>query len=175
MKTPYPKSDDPLREPILYRRNGTIRRQRMQRYRSVPMMRRAWFVTLTTTEADRETDFGSHDLVAGLTWLPQEFWCFSRRKARALVSRDLLAGGSATMYQVEYRLCPVCGRVLLGPAAREYREKQLKPKRLWHYPEGPACNLDCKPKGRGPGGEHLTYRKDKNGQSRQDGNTQRAA
>jgi hypothetical protein len=151
----YPKWDDPLRESILYRRNGKIRRRRMSAYRSVPVKRRAWYVTLTATVADQERDFGSHDLVAGFMFEPQAFWCLSRRKARALVNADLAAGGSGTMFPVEYRLCPVCGRQLLGAEAHHYRLKQMAPAHTWLFPEGPACSADCKRSRRGPGGQPI--------------------
>jgi len=140
------------REAIDLRIRLRIARGRMQRFRSVPVMRRAWYVTLTATQADRDADFGSHDLVAGLTFTPQEFWCLSRRKARALIERDHQADGTGTMYPVEYRLCPVCGRQLLGAEAHDYRLKQMAPARTWHFSEGPACNLECKPHGPWPGG-----------------------
>ena len=136
-----------------------IVRARMLRFRSVPVKRRAWYVTLTATAADRERDFKGHDLVAGMTFEPQAFWCLSRRKASALVDADTAAGGAGTMYPVEYRLCAVCGRVLLGPEAHDYRMKQLKPEWTWHFPAGPACNIDCKPSGRGPGGQTTHYKR----------------
>jgi hypothetical protein len=147
------------REAIDLRIRRRIARGRMLRFRPVPVMRRAWYVTLTATVADREADFGSHDLVHGLTFTPKEFWCLSRRKARALVERDKRAGGTGTMYPVEYRLCPVCGRQLLGTEAHDYRMKQLRPVREWHFPEGPACNLECKPHGRGPGGQPMYFKR----------------
>ena len=152
----YKDWDDPKRESVLAKRNSQIRRRRMKAYRSVPVCRRVWFVTLTATAADLDT-FSPHDLPAGLTFTPQEFWCLSRRAAKRLILLDQAAGGSGTMYAVEYRLCPNCGRILLGPAAREYREKQFKPTWMWHYPDGPACNLECKPNGRGDAGQRLTY------------------
>jgi hypothetical protein len=136
-----------------------IAKSRMLRFRTVPVTRRAWYVTLTATLADRDADFGSHDLVAGLTFTPQEFWCLSRRKAKALVDADRQAGGAGTMYPVEYRLCPVCGRQLLGAEAHDYRLKQMAPVRTWHFPEGPACSTDCKPSGRGPGGQTMRYKR----------------
>ena len=152
----YKDWNDPNRESVLAKRNAKIRRRRMKEYRAVPVCRRVWFVTLTATSASLDT-FSSHDLPAGLTWTPQEFWCLSRRKAKALTSLDKLAGGSGTCFAVEYRLCPNCGRLLLGPEAREYRDKLMAPKRKWHFADGPACNLECKPNGRGAGGQRLSY------------------
>jgi hypothetical protein len=146
------------REAIDLRIRRRTARARMQRFRSVPVKRRAWYVTLTATVADQEQDFDPHDLVAGLTFEPQAFWCLSRRKGRSLVERDKLAGGKGTMYPVEYRLCSVCGRQLLGPEAHDYRLKQLKPASTWQFPQGPACSEDCKPSGRGPGGEPMRYK-----------------
>ena|ERR1039457_3336224 len=142
-------------EAIDLRIRRRIARARMLRFRSVPVTRRGWYVTLAATVADQKRDFGSHDLVAGLTFEPQAFWCLSRRKARALVEADHRAGGTGTIYPVEYRLCPVCGRQLLGPEAHDYRMKQLKPEWAWHFPEGPACCTDCKPR------QHYKPRKSK--------------
>ena len=140
---------------------------RMRRFRSVPVSRRVWYVTLTVAEADQGRDFGSHDLPVGLTFTPREFWCKSRRAALRLIDRDRDAGGLPAMYPVDYRLCPVCGRMLLGPEAHDYQAKMRRPMRSWQFPDGPACKMDCKPKGRGPGGERLNYQKGNHGQSRQ--------
>jgi hypothetical protein len=147
------------REAIDLRIRRRIARARMQRFRSVPVKRRVWYVTLTAAVADQERDFGSHDLAAGLTFEPQAFWCLSRRKARALVNRDHASGGSGAFYPVEYRLCPNCSRVLLGPEAHNYRQKQLRPISTWQFPAGPACSADCKPSGRGPGGQPMHYKR----------------
>jgi hypothetical protein len=124
-----------------------VARSRMRRFRSVPVARRAWWVTLTGTEASRE-EFGRVELAARLSFDPQAFWCLSRRLAQRLVSRDRSAGGSGTLYPVEYRLCAVCGRALIGSEAFEYRRKQMRPMSTWHFPEGPMCGVECKPKKR---------------------------
>jgi hypothetical protein len=139
----YPKWDDPNRETILYRRNRKIRNRRMRAYRSVPAVERVWYVTLTAIEVDRN-QFGKHDLPRGLTFEPQAFWCRSRRKARAILAQDQAAGGAGSMYPVEYRHCPNCDRLLLGPAAAEYRVKLAMSIKSWHYPDGPACGLECR-------------------------------
>jgi len=122
-----------------------VARSRMQRFRAVPVHRRCWYVTLTATVMD-ESQFGSHDLAAGLSLGAQDAWVLSRRKAKTLVEHDRAAGGQGTMYPLEYRLCPVCGKTLLGPAAYEYRIKLHRPISRWQYPEGPACSPDCKPR-----------------------------
>ena len=122
-----------------------VAHSRMRRFRSVPVTRRVWYVTLTVTQAD-EAQFGSHDLAAGLSFGPQEFWCLSRRKAKTLIEADHAAGGHGTMYPVEYRLCPVCGRTLLGPEAHDYRVRMHQPIKCWQYEDGPACGPDCKPR-----------------------------
>jgi hypothetical protein len=140
----YPRMDDPLRETKLDRRNTKIRRRRMRQYRAVPVAHRVWWVTLTATWADRE-QFSDCELPRGLTFTPTEFWCNSRRKAKALVEADQRAGGAGTMYPVEFRRCAVCEQPLLGPQAQDYRLKQEKPRRFWQYPQGPMCNLSCKP------------------------------
>ena len=138
-----------------------VARSRMRRFRSVPVARRIWWVTLTATIACAE-DFQRTELSASLTFDGQAFWCLSRRKARALVISDRDAGGQGAMYPVEYRRCPVCGKMLIGPAAYDYRQKQLKPVWEWQFKDGPACSMDCKPNGRGPQGKHVAYnRKDK--------------
>ena len=155
----YPRRNDPLREPKLAKRNRIIKRQIMLSFRSVPVKRRVWWVTLTNTVATRE-EFGHHDLPASLTFEPQAFWCLSKRKAKAILARDHASGGSGTMYPVEYRLCAVCSRVLLGPEAHEYRMKQMKPAATWHFEQGPACNLACKPRGKATEGRTPTHRKD---------------
>ena len=129
---------------------------RMRRFRVVQVKRRIWFVTLTATSIDPD-ELGRCERSATLTATPQAFWTLSRRRARALVKADQAAGGSGTMYPVEYRHCPVCGRLLLGPEAHDYRMKQLRPMRDWHFEDGPACSMDCKPHGRGENGQHLTY------------------
>jgi hypothetical protein len=153
----YPKRDDPLREPKLVKRNRIIKRQIMLSFRSVPVKRRVWWVTLTAVHVSRQ-EFQPCELPSSLTFEPMAFWCLSRRKARAILARDHAAGGSGTMYPVEYRLCAVCSRVLLGPDAHEYRMKQMKPAATWHFEQGPACNLACKPHGRGPNGQPTSYR-----------------
>ena len=138
-----------------------VARSRMRRFRSVPVARRIWWVTLTATVACTE-DFGPHDLSASLTFDGRAFWCLSRRRARALVISDQAAGGQGSMYPVEYRRCPNCGRMLIGPAAHDYRQKQLRPMSTWQFKDGPACGIDCKPNGRGSQGQHVAYnRKDK--------------
>jgi len=147
-------------EAVNLRIRKRVARSRMLRFRTVPVCRRVWFVTLTATQAI-ESEFKPRELAAGLTWTPQQFWCLSRRRARVIVDRDRAAGGSGSLFPVEYRLCPVCGRLLLGAEANSYRMKQMTPARRWHFPDGPACNMDCKPRGRGPGGQRMTYRKDR--------------
>ena len=154
----YPKRNDPLREPKLAKRNRIIKRQRMLTFRSVPVKRRIWWVTLTQTTVSR-ADFEPGELPEALSFTETAFWCLSRRKANALVMRDRSVGGSGTLYPVEYRLCSVCSRPLLGPEAHEYRLKQMKPASTWHFEQGPACNLECKPRGRGANGEPIRYRR----------------
>src|SRR5208282_5668626 len=118
-------------------RNRHIRRQRMLTFRSVPVKRRIWWVTLTRTSVAFES-FSARELPKGLTFDPQSFWCLSRGKEKAVVALDHAAGGSGALYPTEYRLCAVCSRVLLGPEAHEYRLKQLKPRSTWQFPTGPA-------------------------------------
>ena len=154
----YPRRSDPLREPKIEKRNAIIRRQRMLTFRSVPVKRRIWWVELTATRCPREY-FKAHDLPAGLSFSETAFWCLSRRKATDLIDLDHRSGGSGTMYPVEYRLCSVCSRVLLGSDAHEYRMKQMKPMATWQFPAGPACNMACKPRGRGAEGRTATYTK----------------
>lgn len=135
-----------------------VARSRMRRFRSVPVARRIWWVTLTATHASLD-QFGPKDLPASLAFDSQTFWCLSRRRARALVISDQAAGGQGAMYPIEYRRCPVCGKMLIGPAAHDYRQKQLRPMSTWHFKDGPACSMDCKPNGRGPQGEHVAYKR----------------
>jgi hypothetical protein len=122
-----------------------VRIGRLRRFRSIPVLRRVWFVTLTATWVS-ESEFTVGELVPGLTFAPTEFWCHSRRKANRLINADIQAGGSGSKYAVEYRRCLVCGRALLGPEATSYRERQLMHPKTWAWPAGPACNIDCKPK-----------------------------
>ena len=124
-----------------------VARRRAMRFRAVPLCRKAYYVTLTATDADL-SDWPAQMIPSELTCLPREFWSLSRRRARAVVNADRAAGGAGTMYPVEYRRCLVCNRLMLGPEAHDYRRKQMRPKRDWQYPEGPACNMECKPKGR---------------------------
>ena len=121
-----------------------VAKSRMRRFRSVPVMRKIWYVTLIASTVC-VSDFARWELSASLSFDPQAFWCLSQRKARALVSSDHDAGGQGTMFPVEYRRCPVCGRLLLGSAARDYLVKQFQPKKEWHFENGPACSMDCKP------------------------------
>ena len=138
-----------------------VAKSRMRRFRSVPVARRIWWVTLTATDACLE-DFGPRDLPASLAFDSRTFWCLSRRRARQLVTSDQAAGGQGSMYPVEYRHCAVCGKMLIGPAAHDYRQKQMRPMSTWQFKDGPACSMDCKPNGRGPQGQHVAYnRKDK--------------
>ena len=154
----YPRRSDPLREPKLVKRNAIIKRQRMLTFRSVPVKRRVWWVTLTATVTSAD-QFAPGELPMALTFTPDAFWCLSRRKAKAILARDHASGGSGTMYPVEYRLCSVCSRVLLGSDAHEYRMKQMKPMATWQFPAGPACNMACKPRGRGAEGRTMRYQK----------------
>jgi ABC-type bacteriocin/lantibiotic exporter with double-glycine peptidase domain len=135
-----------------------VARSRMRRFRSVPVARRIWWVTLTATEVSLD-QFGPKDLPASLAFDSQTFWCLSRRRARQLVTSDQAAGGAGSMYPVEYRHCPVCGRMLIGPAAHDYRQKQMRPMSSWQFDDGPACSMDCKPNGRGPDGQHVAYKR----------------
>jgi hypothetical protein len=153
----YPKRDDPQRETKLELRNRHIRRQKMLTFRSVPVKRRIWWVTLTRTSAAFE-NFSPRELPKGLTFDPQAFWCLSRRKAKRLVDADRQAGGSGALYPAEYRLCAVCSRPLLGPEAHAYRMKQMKPERTWQFEAGPMCSASCEPHGRGPSGQPARYR-----------------
>ena len=130
------------REAVDAKIKARVARSRMRRFRSVPVMRRAWWTTLTATAAG---DFEPGELVVGLVSEPQALWCRSKRKARALVEADRAAGGQGAMYPVEYRHCAVCGRLLLGPAAHDYRVKQLRARREWQFSDGPACSMECKP------------------------------
>ena len=99
----YPKPLDPARESKLALRNRHIRREKMLTFRSVPVKRRIWWVTLTATEVS-EYDFKPRELPAGLTFTPQAFWCISRRKAARLIELDRQSGGSGALYPVEFRL-----------------------------------------------------------------------
>jgi len=153
----YPKRDDPQRETKLEVRNRHIRRQRMLTFRSVPVKRRIWWVTLTRTSAAYES-FSARELPKGLTFEPQSFWCLSRRKAKALVAQDHALGGAGTLYPAEYRLCAVCDRPLLGPEAQAYRLKQMKPMATWQFEVGPMCSPSCEPHGRGASGQRTSYR-----------------
>ena len=153
----YPKADDPQRETKLVKRLRHIKRERMLKFRSVPVARRAWWVTLTAMDVCQE-DFAPGELAAALSFAPREFWVLSRRKAKALVGVDVARGGSGRLYPAEYRICPVCSRVLLGAEAAEYRKKQMRPIDKWDFATGPACNLDCKPRGRGVNGMKATYK-----------------
>jgi len=121
---------------------------RMRRFRSVPVIRRVWWVTLTATIAPLD-GYSARELPAGLTSEPQALWLLSKRRAVSLVNADLAAGGAGAMYAVEYRHCSVCGRLLLGPEAHDYRVKQLRPTREWHFEQGPACSMECKPRVKG--------------------------
>jgi len=154
----YPKRDDPDREPKLDRLSRHIKRERMLTFRSVPVKRRIWWVTLTRTSASFE-DFKPQELAASLTFEPQAFWCLSRRKARALVGLDREQGGSGTLYPVEYRLCAVCSRVLLGPEAAAYRKKMMKPMATWQFEQGPMCGASCKPHRREAEGRMVRYQR----------------
>jgi hypothetical protein len=152
---------DPFAESKLLRRSRKIHNERMRKYRSLPVLNRVWWVELSIVQAS-ESDFSGRDSASTLTFTPQGFWLRSRRKAKAYVDADHRAGGSGSMYAVEYRRCAVCGRTLLGPEATAYRERQRGLARLWAYPDqGPQCNLECKPHGRGQDGQRVTYRKDK--------------
>lgn len=116
----------------------------MRRFRSVPVARRAWFVTLTATEVTRES-FAKGQLVQGTEFRPQQFWVHARRVARTLVAADRKSGGNGSAFPVEYRHCKVCSRVLLAAAARAYRELERWPMATWKYHQGPPCSLECKP------------------------------
>ena len=124
----------------------TITNGRMRRMgRSVPVSRRAWYTTLIAIAADEQRDFKPGQLVRGMSFEPQRFWVHSRRISSSWVSRDHAAGGRGSAFAVEYRLCRVCGRVLLAQQAHDYREMDRWPQRSWHYPQGPACSVDCAP------------------------------
>src|SRR6185437_3378762 len=143
-------------ETLIEQRNRKIKRELMRTFRSVPVKRRVWWITLTSTEVSEE-DFSPKELTSALTFTPQSFWCLSRRKAQRLVDRDRRNGGAGALYPVEFRLCAVCSRPLLGQEAHDYRLKQMKPRASWHFRTGPACNMDCKPRGRGPNQEPMSY------------------
>ena len=64
-----------------------VAKSRMRRFRSVPVARRIWWVTLTATYASLD-QFGPKDLPASLAFDSQTFWCLSRRRARQLVISD---------------------------------------------------------------------------------------
>lgn len=71
--------------------------------------------------------------------LPQthnSFWVRSRKPARMLVEQDRSAGGVGWMMTAEYRRCRNCHRVLLGPEAADYREKQRAPIEKWDTRKG---------------------------------------
>lgn len=124
------------------RRN--IASDRMARFRSVPVGRRAWQVTLTSFHAEEE-DFGPGQLVVGFGFDPQRFWVHAKRLARLWVKRDQAIGGQGSGFAVQYRLCRVCHRPLLADQAAEYVRKLRRPVSRWEYRQGPACGVDCKP------------------------------
>lgn len=117
-------------------------RSRALRFRSVPVARRIWWVTLTVA-AVSVSEIDSQHLPVGLTFDPRAFWCKSKRLARRFCDRDVAMGGSPALYPVEYRLCPVCHRMLLGAAAADYRLKLMRPVKKWQYERGPACSSEC--------------------------------
>lgn len=119
---------------------------RMRRFRAVPVARRAWYVTLTVLKASR-ADFAEGRLVKGLQFQAQAFWVHSKRLARSWLQRDRGAGSTAcAMFPVEYRICTVCERILLGQEAQAYRMKQRRPFGKWEFKQGPACGVECRPK-----------------------------
>lgn len=116
---------------------------RMQRFRSMPIRRRAWFVTLTKTKVTER--MVAAQLVVGLPFREYEFWLHSRRMAKQLVIADQRIGGTGNLFPVEYRRCCVCERVLLAAEAQTYRLKMRRPFWKWEYKEGPACGVECRP------------------------------
>lgn len=140
-----PRGDgDPSSAALNAKLHRLIANGRMQRFRAVPLARRAWFVTLTATETE-ESSFEPGQLVVGLEYQPQQFWVHARRVARTFLKADREAGGHGSAFAVEYRHCKVCGRALLAADAATYRQRERWPIKTWQYPQGPACSLDCKP------------------------------
>src|ERR1035437_1576679 len=113
----------PVCETKMLLRSLKLHNKRKRKYRSLPVLNRVWWVELSIVQAS-ESDFSGRDSASTLTFTPQGFWLRSRRKAKAYVDADHRAGGSGSMYAVEYRRCAVCGRTLLGPEATAYRERQ---------------------------------------------------
>jgi hypothetical protein len=128
----------------MHRLRLQIANGRMRRFRSVPVSRRAWYVTLTAIDAS-EKQFAPGELVAGCSFEPRRFWVHSRRLAERYVWADQDAGGHGSAFSVAYRRCQVCGQVLLSQAADDYRKALRRPQHTWHYPQGPACSVDCAP------------------------------
>lgn len=146
MKLPLPREGDISSATLARRLRLAATNSRMRRFRSVPVSRRAWYVTLTVVMASR-ADFAQGQLVRGLVFQPQAFWVHSRRLAKHWLLRDTRAGSTAaTMFAVEYRICTVCGRILLAAEAQKYRLKQRRPFHKWEFTEGPACGVECRPR-----------------------------
>lgn len=117
---------------------------RMSEFRSIPVERRAWHVTLTV----REIPEWMLPAIA-LSSLPSEsqsFWVRRRQFAQMWVKLDREAGGDGYASCVGFRRCPVCKRVMVGAAAHDYQEKMRRPKAKWEFVNGPACGLECRPK-----------------------------
>lgn len=124
--------------------NQRIADGRMRRFRSVPTLRRVWYVTLTATEVNSNL-FAPGQLVSGLSFEPRAFWLHARRVAYRLLEIDHANGGSGSAFAVECRRCKVCRRMLVAAEASTYRERERRPKRTWQFKQGPACSVDCKP------------------------------
>ena len=134
----------PAEAPSEYTRQRLERKRqnyRMTDYRSIPTDRRAWHVTTTVFEIPQW--FLDELAMPSLPCSPQSFWIRHRGFAQRIVKLDRAAGGEGNLECVQFRLCRVCKRPLVGARAHEYAEKIRLPKFRWEFPRGPSCGVEC--------------------------------
>jgi hypothetical protein len=131
--------------------NGKRENYRMSEYRSVPQHRRAWQVTTTVLEAPKWVL--EVFTVPGLPRDSQSFWIRHRRHAQRIVKLDRDLGGDGQLECVQYRLCRICKRVLVGAQAHEYTERIRALRSQWEFAAGPSCGIECVPKDKAVGAQ----------------------
>jgi hypothetical protein len=145
---------EPCGPPLAYtteRLKEASENYRMSEYRSVPQHRRAWQVTTTVLEAPKWVL--EVFTVPGLPRDSQSFWIRHRRHAQRIVKLDRDLGGDGQLECVQYRLCRICKRVLVGAQAHEYTERIRALRSQWEFAAGPSCGIECAPKDKAVGAQ----------------------
>lgn len=127
-------------EPELYRnrqpRWRKLKRQALKARGITPAARQ--FIWSVETTAIPIPEWARKNQVKGLAEQGDRVWLWTY-DARKLIADDQMAGGSPIASEVEYRICEVCARPLLGVEAQARRAQVESGFGARHLACGPDC------------------------------------